>query len=230
MNRPGEKTYRVLTAEPMRIVRRYVLAFFGGFLAMGGHIYVSYGRDAWLSPHRLGTACAAGLIFGVVVGFMVVFAGEYPARLRGIWTFPARLILALTAGIIPGTLAWFAFAYLILWIEAPDWTALLSGGTGLSAGFVVRGLSGEQSNRRSVSLPRQHLAWTVLTAALIYLPIYITFQNYVATLYHRPPAMALLYYSPGRTYMLYLVGIPFALCIAAFGQWSHGSAIAPGHD
>jgi hypothetical protein len=202
-----QDTFRVLTANPMQIVRRFLLALLGGFLAMGGHVYLTFYSAEWITTQRIGNSIAAGLIFGIVVGLMVVLASEYPARLRDVWSVPARLALALASGVILGTLAWFSYVYLLLQIEAPDWSVLLFGGIGLSAGFVLSGM---------VKLPR--LVSIAITALAAYVPIFITFQNYVATVYNRPPALALLYYAPNREWMVFALGIPFALAIAILGQ------------
>jgi hypothetical protein len=202
-----QETFRAITAHPMQIVRRFLLALLGGFLAMGGHIYLTFYSAEWISPQRIGNSIAAGLIFGIVVGLMVVLASEYPARLRAVWSVPARLALALASGVILGTLAWFSYSYLMLQIEAPDWSVLLFGGIGLSAGFVLSGM---------VNLPR--LVSIGITALAIYVPIFVTFQNYMATVYSRPPALALLYYAPNREWMVFATGIPFALVIALLGQ------------
>jgi hypothetical protein len=201
------KTIQALTVNPMQIVRRFLLALLGGFLAMGSHLYFTFRMDDWLNPGRIGSSIAAGLIFGIVVAFMVIFASEYPARLKGIWSFPARAALALTAGIVIGTLSWFSFQYLLLLIEATEWGMLLFGGIGLAAGFILTGL---------FALPRP--VSILITAIATYVPIYITFQNYLLTMYYDAPSSALLYYSPDKDWMVYVFGIPFALSIALFGQ------------
>jgi hypothetical protein len=201
------ETREALTAHPMQIVRRFLLALLGGFLAMGSHMYVTFRADNLFSAMRLSNTIAAGLIFGIVVAFMVIFASEYPARLKGIWSFQARAALALVAGIVTGTLAWFAFQYLLLLIEAPEWGLLLFGGIGLAAGFILTGL---------FTLPRP--VSILITAIATYVPIYVTFQNYLTTMYYDAPSSALLYYSPDKDWMVYVFGIAFAVAIALFGQ------------
>src|SRR5690242_4013923 len=103
-----------LTDNPMGVVWRYLLAFLGGFLAMGGHFYLTSRSEALFSPGRLSTSLAAGLFFGILTGVMVILASEYPQRLKNVWSFQARAALAITGGIVFGTLAWFANQYLLL--------------------------------------------------------------------------------------------------------------------
>ncbi|MCU0513508.1 MAG: hypothetical protein MUE40_13180 [Anaerolineae bacterium] len=207
---------RALTRQPLRLIGRLALAAAGAALAMAVHVYLGYGRGDWLAAPRLGTAIAAGLIFGLPAGVTVMVALDMPLRLRGVWPAPRRLAVALLAGTGAGTLAWFAFVYLILWIETPDWRVLLMGGAGLAAGFILAGL---------VPLPRPlHI---LLTAAAIFAPIYSAYQNFLATQAGPAPMMALLYYVPSRPWLVLVVGLPFALLIALAGHVIPPLAAAP---
>jgi hypothetical protein len=208
MDTQGSPTsLEAVTNHPMGVVRRYVFALLGGFLAMGAHIYISHRAVDWFSPSRIGSAIASGLIFGVMIGLVVLIASEYPQRLKSVWSLPARVALALGGGTLVAALAWFAFHYLILFIAEPDWSILLLGGLGLAAGFALHGIWGH-----IFSTPLQPIGWVVGSALLIFIPIYIGYQNYQAN-----SGMALLYYSPNQDWLLLAVGLPFALVIAISG-------------
>jgi hypothetical protein len=205
-------SFEVVTRNPMQVVRRYVFALLGGFLAMGAHMYLSFRSDGLFVPGRISTTVAAGLFFGGVVGFMVLVASEYPQRLKSVWSLPARLALALGGGTLLGTLVWFAHHYLILLIPEPDWGVFLFGGLGLSVGFALHGIWGHL-----LVTPLQRLGWLLVTAVCIYAPVYITYQNFLGAVNSPDVVSSLIYYSPDRDWMLFGIGVPFALVIAIGG-------------
>jgi hypothetical protein len=187
-----------LTEQPMKLVCRFVWATLGAGLAMGLQIFLTF-RGEGLAL-RLTNAVPIGLTFGVLVGFTVLFAGEYPARLRGLWPLWARFILSAAFGGVLGTLTWAAYQSLFL-LYLPDWNVILLAGVGLAAGFVLAAL---------FALP----AWlaVLLTAVAAYLPLYVAFQNYYAA---NGGSSVLFYDYPNQ---IYSIGIPFVVLIALGGH------------
>lgn len=183
----------------MRLFGRYSLAFLGGFLAMSAHIYLLFGRDTWLAPQRLSDSVGNALIFAHILALMVFFARDLkiPKPVSSI------------SGILLGMLAWWSHAFFFLYNTSPDWILLFIGGIGLSGGFTLA---------QFLRLENRFVKTTVtimMTAIAIYLPIYLSYQAHLAT-----ANQALLYFRADDPEYLYLIGIPFALCIAFFGQLS----------
>jgi hypothetical protein len=208
-------------------VIRYLLPFLGGFLAIFAHIYLYAGRGNWFAPQRLAPALGNALIFAHIFALMIYLAHEK----RLAW--PLRIILCLILGII----AWWAHLFFYLYQTTPDFPTLVLGGFGLSFGFILAGLNllPLRSGRGALLLPspfgegsgvRFHarnwgkfLIAGFTTFIFIYLPIYWSYQNFLATI-TRQPAQALLYFQADNPEHLYLIGIPFSLCLAFFGSLS----------
>jgi hypothetical protein len=187
----------------------YRFAFLGGFLAIFAHIYLYAGRGNWLAPQRLAPALGNALIFAHIFALMIYLAHE--KRLP----WPLRLTLCLILGI----LAWWAHLFFYLYQSSPDWLTLLLGGLGLSLGFALSALTPPpNSGEVGRGLLRFGLAF-LLSALTIYLPIYWSYQNFLATI-TSSPAQALLYFQADNPEHVYLIGIPFALCLAFFGNIS----------
>jgi hypothetical protein len=185
----------------MPFVWRYSFAFLGGFLAMFVHIYLLFGRGDWLAPQRLSDAIGNALIFAHIVALMVIVARYSPEK------FPKPI--SIIGAILLGTLAWWSHTFFFLFNTSPDWTVLLIGGIGLSAGFILA---------QFLQLPNRFIKMTIATlisAIAIYLPIYFSYQNHLAT---GNLSQALLYFRADDPEHLYLIGIPFALSIAFFGH------------
>jgi hypothetical protein len=185
----------------MPLVWRYSLAFLGGFLAMFIHIFLLFGRGDWFAPQRLSDAIGNALIFAHFVALMVIVARDLPEKIPK----PISIIVA----ILLSTLAWWSHTFFFLYNTTPDWTILLMGGIGLSTGFILA---------QFLKLQNRFIKTTIamlITAIAIYLPIYLTYQGHLAT---RNLSQALLYFRADDPEHLYLVGIPFALSIAFFGQ------------
>jgi hypothetical protein len=188
-------------------VIRYSLAFLGGFLAIFAHIYLYAGRGNWLAPQRLAPALGNALIFAHIFALIIFLA--YEKRLA----WPLRIILCLVLGI----LAWWAHLFFYLYQSNPDFLTLAIGGIGLSIGFI---LSGSNLLRRDAILRvrlAQFILFILLTALTIYFPIYWSYQNFLTTI-TSSPAQALLYFQADNSEHVYLIGIPFALCLAFFGN------------
>lgn len=175
----------------------YLFSFFGGFIAMSAHIYLLFGRGNWLAPQRLSDTIGNALIFAHIFALMVILARD--SKLPK----PVSII----GGIVLGTLAWWSHAFFFLYNTSPDWLMLLIGGIGLSFGFIVA---------QFLKLDNRYIETAIamlITAIATYLPIYFSYQSHLAA-----DNQALLYFRADDPEMLYLIGIPFALCIAVFGH------------
>lgn len=182
---------------------RYLLPFMGGFLAIFAHIYLYAGRGDWFAPQRLSIALGNALIFAHIFALLVYLAHEK----RLFWLL--RIILCIALGI----LAWWAHLFFYLYQSNPDIFTLILGGIGLAIGFVLAGII-PLANR----FLRFGLAF-LISAISIFAPIYWSFQNFLASITNNP-AQALLYFQADNPEYAYLIGIPFALCLAFFGNLS----------
>ncbi len=193
-----------------QLLLRYQVSLLAGFLAMFAYVYLTFRIDGWFAPQRWGNALSAGLIFGHGLAFMVLLARDIPLLLRNRWPVLARL-LSLFAGITVGTLAWWAHMTFFLFNTSPDWMILLLGGVGLSAGFVVAGWFNGRGRVRAIAL-------MLLTSAAVFTPIAFAHQRYLVTVNTPEIAQALLYFELDNPEFLWLIGLPFALCIGFIGQ------------
>ena len=200
----------------MSIFWRYQLALLGGLLAMSAHMYLVFGRGGWLAPQRVGNAIAAGLLFGHVLALMVLIARDTPLHFYDRWPAWMRCLLSISGGIALGTMAWWLHITLILFNAHPDWRALLFGGAGLSLGFVLAAII-PLHHRHRLLRTALHM---IITAIATYIPIYLTYQNFLATVNSQRPAQALLYFQVDNPAHVWLIGLPFALSIAVIGQAS----------
>lgn len=201
----GAAVWSRLTAQPMRVVWRYVFAFLGAALAMGVNIWHLHRAINTYAAARWGSAISAGLIFGHVVAFMVIFAAEYPGRLRGIFPLWMRGLLSLIAGAIIGTLAWAAFTVLILDRTDLNWGVLALGGIGLSLGFTA-----------SVLFNLRGWLAVLITTVAIAAPILIRFQMVLDSRLQNVDA--LLYFDARSMSEVYVPTLVFALLIALGGH------------
>jgi hypothetical protein len=197
----------------------YRFAFLGGFLAIFAHIYLYAGRGNWLAPQRLAPALGNALIFAHIFALIIYLVHE--KRLP----WPLRLILCIILGIF----AWWTHLFFYLYQSNPDILTLVLGGFGLSIGFILSALTppslagGDVQSLRAIEklgrgLLRFGLSF-LITALAIYIPIYWSYQNFLATI-TSSPAQALLYFQADNPEHVYLIGIPFALCLAFFGNLS----------
>lgn len=225
-------TYIRLTRNPMRIVWRFVFAFIGGALAMGYHVNRSLIFQGSFLQRRWASTISIGLVFGILVGVMVIFSGEFTARLRKFWHGWERAIFGLITGVFFGAVAWLSWQWFFLEL-VPSNDLIIFGGIGLAIGFVLTALF---KLRSWVAIP--------LTALLIYAPIFITFNvgwRYETVGPFAPGSggllelefdEALIYYNDVRPFDLdgdgqfdplgeepiYTIMIPFAILIAVGGH------------
>lgn len=157
-------SWRRMTEQPMNLVWRFVLGLLGGWVAMGAHVYITFRSNAIFTPQRWGNTIAVGLVFGVFIGFLVLFGDAFSRRLRGFWPARVRLVASLTISVLWAALAWSGFTWFFLG-DAPMWNLMKFGGFGLALGFVVTAL---------FNLP----GWLafIVTAISTYLPLLISYR------------------------------------------------------
>lgn len=187
----------------MRLFARYSFAFVGGFLAMSAHIYLFFGRGDWLAPQRLSVTIGNALIFAHIIAFMVIIARDILPNPRSL-----RIVIGLIGGTIFGSIAWYAHLFLYLYHRTPDTLTILSGGFGLSIGFLIASFLNFQNRYLKIFLT------TLITTIAIYIPIYLSNQAYISD----SSAQALLYFQADNPSDIFLIGLPFALTIAFFGN------------
>jgi hypothetical protein len=207
-------SWRRMSDNPLHNVWRYVLALVGGAAAMGAQVFITYRTEAIFNADRWGKTISIGLTFGVFMGFLVLLAGEFPARLRGFWPWWARLLVSVAIGFVWGTLTWAAFTWFFL-TYVPDWGVMVFAGVGTAVGFTLTAM---------FTLPGW-LAFLV-TAAATYLPIYTMFNAFwngqlvpvVQTLFNIPAgnAPALLYYDYPE--QIFTLAIPVVILVALGGH------------
>ncbi|MBZ0279794.1 MAG: protein kinase [Anaerolineae bacterium] len=203
-------TWRRLSDEPLHNVWRYVLAFLGAAAAMAIQVFVTFRTEAIFNPERWGRTISIGLTFGFFMGFLVLIAGEYPARLRGFWSGWMRLLFSAVTGLLLGTLTWGAFTWFFL-NYSPDWDVMAFAGIGTALGFVLTGL---------FSL-RGWLA-ALITAVATYIPIYAMYQYSISGELFLPVQLTqvpILYYDY-FTYpdQIFTLGLTVAILIGIGGH------------
>lgn len=110
---------------------RFSVGVICGLLAMGAHVYVSYGSAPLLAPPRLFDSIGSGVIFGHGLGFAFLFIHLITTRLTNRRT---RFLLSwLTAAVI-AAVAWWTHHGLFLANTQPDWFVLLTGGFAVTCG------------------------------------------------------------------------------------------------
>ncbi len=160
-------TLRRMIDKPLSLIFRYVMAMLGGWLAMGITIWTNFRNEVLFTPQRWSNSLAVGLIFGLFIGFLVLFTDEFISRLRGFWRWWVRLIVSFSLGWFLGTLVWTQYTWLFLQQTEISATVMRFGGFGLMFGFFLTTML----NLRSfVSIP--------LTIIFTYIPLYVTYKIY----------------------------------------------------
>ena len=181
------------------MIWRFFWGLMGGLVGIGFWSFSTFRRDYLLDPDLVAYTVSLGQIFGVCIGLLSVLADELPHRLQFLLgkSPVLRLVLRTLLFLGIGMFAWASYIWFLRrWdTTAQDTNTLLFGGFGIALGFLIRS---------SIKLP----AWifTLIMAALIWLPIYLTYQdNYV----HFVP----LFYFDASS-QLFAIGIPVAFIMA----------------
>jgi len=160
-----------LRSEPLHITWRFLFAMIGAWIARGVVMWVTFPLSfGMFESDKIGNTLGIGLMFGVMVGIVVLLSGELPARMHGFWSWPLRFGLSLALGWGWGTLTWGLEHY--VWLRRSgdiDWSLMAFGGFGLALGLVMS----------SVLRLRAWMA-VLMTAATISLTLYAAYNNYCA--------------------------------------------------
>ncbi len=164
-------TARRLVDRPLDGILRFVLVLLGAWIAVGQQVYITYRSQALFTPQRWGNTIAIGLVLGLFIALMVMFADEFSRRLQGFWTWWLRLLVSSALGILLGMLTWAAFTWFYLG-ALPSWDLMRLGGVGLAFGFVLAAVM-------------QWQGWRAIALATlsVYLPIFAAYRNQCQQLY-----------------------------------------------
>lgn len=180
--------------NPRGWVRRFVFAVIGGTVGMTWYALMQLPAVALFFAERWSRSVITGLSFGLMIGACVLLAAELPERLFKQWSWWGRLILSAALGFISGTWVWVIFSWFFLFLE-PE-TNVFIGGLGFALAFALRA---------AIRVP----AWlaVIWAAACIYLPIYVTWEQYL------PP---LIYTRPDEHINPYALLIALSIAVGAY--------------
>jgi hypothetical protein len=99
--------------QPASLISAYMMAFLGGTLGIGLHVYLAYNLPKFLDMTRLATSLEQGLIIGSIFGLGVFMTRVTMERFRPA-SFLLRLPLATLAGGFGMNVALFIFHLLFL--------------------------------------------------------------------------------------------------------------------
>jgi hypothetical protein len=158
-----------LRRNPLSLTWRVIWALLFAWLARAVMMWLNFPLPVGvLSPDRIVNSLGVGLLFGVMVGALVLLADEIPARMRGFWGWPLRAGIGLLVGWGWGTLT-LALEHFAWLRRAGDlqWDLVAFGGFGLAVGLVVSGVA-------------QLRAWAavLVTGASFYLTIFAAYNQH----------------------------------------------------
>jgi MFS family permease len=159
-------TWRRITADPLALTWRFLLAVLGGSLGMGWQVYVTFRSEQVFAPQRLANTLAFGLTFGLFIGVLTVLAEEIPSRLRGFWLWWSRMLLSAVTGFALGTLTWGMVLYFFYQQTSINWDLMRFGGFFLALGLVL-----------TTMLNLRGWLAVAITTLLIYFPLYSVYHN-----------------------------------------------------
>lgn len=183
------------------MIQRFESGFVGGLLGMGFWTFSVFRSNLLITPERIRWTIAMGGIFGIFIGLMALASEELPSRMQRSLSLRAQILLRAVLVVILGILAWVSYEWFLESIgsTSADLNALVFGGIGLAAGFVVR---------TRFQIP----AWLagLITAVMTWIPIYVTFERAAAGFDQFVP-LIYFYDDPNQVFS---IGIPMVLLIA----------------
>jgi hypothetical protein len=152
------------------------------------------------TAERLTKSVSVGEFVGLTFGLIAVVAAEIPERLFRLWPIWLRFIVSFVLGTALGTLPW-VMIFLVFYLFTPtpdDWNSILLGGFSVGLAFALRS---------TVRVP----AWvaTIWAAIIIYIPLYLTWVNFM------PP---LLYTRPEEHINQYAISIAVLVAVGIYAQ------------
>lgn len=155
-----------ITHNPMELVLRFLFAMMGGSIAFGQHVFITFRSQALFSLQRWGNTLAVGLMMGLFVAILVMFADAIVSRLKGFWPNWLRLIFSLVFGLLFGSLVWATFTSLYLNLE-PAWDLMRMGGLALAFGLIASTMFNLKSWQAMI-----------LSTIIIFLSIFAAYFNF----------------------------------------------------
>ncbi len=181
------------------MAQRFFWGLMGGLLGIAFWAFSTFRSETLITPDRTVYTIALGQVFGICLGVMSMLADELPNRLQR-WLGKSQVVRVTLRSLLftgIGIFAWASYVWFLqrLSTTRQDTNSLLLGGIALALGFLVRSVT---------KLPAW--AFTFVIAALIWLPVFITYQdnytNFVPLIYFDNPNQ------------LFTIGIPVALIMA----------------
>jgi hypothetical protein len=188
----------------IQILTRFEFGFIGGFLGIGFWAFSAFRSDILITPLRLIYTLALGQVFGLFTGGQSVLVENLPLWVEKRASKPVQITLRILGCLILGVLAWSSYHWFLESFDMTpaDLNAVVLGGVGLAAGFVIR-----------ILYPKIP-AWlaTLLMAVLTWIPIWFAYNQFV----NRGPFVPLIYFdnTPQNPNQEFSVAIPIALLIA----------------
>lgn len=179
-------TTRRLAAYPGGLIRRFLFAFLGAFVASSTYVWVNLSDAAGsqvVIQEIFERMVGLGLLFGLLFGLTVLLGSEIPNRLRGFWAGWARALVGGAAGMAGMMVSWGLYDYLLLRNPYPDWSVIAWAGVGMAAACAVLAL---------VRLPG--IVQMLVTGLGVYLPLFFVWHGYFVDFI---PAVSIVYF---RTY------------------------------
>jgi TIR domain len=182
----------------LEMIRRFEWGLFGGLAGIGFWAFSTFRSTTLFAPQRVVYTIALGQLFGLCLGIISLLTEELPRRWQPYVTSePLRLVLRALLFIVLGVVAWLSYVWCLerMGTTPQDWNALILGGVGLAAGFILRSM-----------VPWPSWLITILMTLFIWLPITIAFNdNFVSF-------VPLVYFDDPN--QIYTIGIPMALIMA----------------
>ena len=164
-------TIRRITDNPMQLVFRFIFALLGGAIGFGQQVYITYRGQVLFTSQRWGNTLAVGLLMGVFVAILVMFADTIVSRLKGFWPNWLRMIFSTLFGFMLGALIWAGFNWMYL-NQPVQWPLMRMGGLGLAFGLIA-----------STMFSLKNWQSFLLTASSLFIAIFTAYYNWCTQLY-----------------------------------------------
>ncbi|MGB7339811.1 MAG: protein kinase [Phototrophicaceae bacterium] len=133
-------TFRRLTQNPIELIANIALVFVMGWIAMGNHIWGSWGFTVGsLGAQRWTNTVALGVIFGLMMSLTYVLTVVISERLQGFWTWWMRLIVSGILGFGISILSFTSYRYFFLQEALFEvlWDQMRFAGAALALGLIA---------------------------------------------------------------------------------------------
>ena len=162
-------TIRRLTNDPLEGILRFVLAFIGGWIGMGDHVYTLFNSGDLFSLQRWANVLGMGLIFALIVAITFYLTDEISRRLQGFWPWWMRLGLTGALGYVVATLLFASVRGLFYQDPAIAWDYMRFLGASFAFALVATSL-----------LRIRGWRGILLTTFSLFMPIYAAYHIFYA--------------------------------------------------